>query len=237
MASKLRVRVQQLITNLRSSRYARIVAGGIIGALVGFILVSIFQLSGIARFAAAGALIGLVVTAIVDRDYKGTQLSQVQLSIPQFSSMTFVVNAEYRRVAWKLFVETSTRVSTQPLGSEEGFLREALNSLHGLFGTTRELLKVMEPSLGNGDTTVEMFAFDMLNKELRPFLSKWHPQLQAFEEQFPKKGEREWDRNQECRQELENLRKQLLKYARGFGELAGVSHLDHFIPDTDENSS
>lgn len=204
---------------------------------MGFILLIVVRLTGVPQFIAAGALIGLVVTAIVDRDYKGTQLSQVQLSIPQFNSMTFIVNAEYRRVSWKLFVETSTRISTQPLGSEEGFLREALNSLHGIFGTTRELLKVMEPSPGNGGTTVEMFAFDMLNNELRPFLSKWHPQLEAFEEQHQDKDESEWDKNQECRQELEDLRQRLLRYAKGFGELAGVSHLEHFIPDTDSGHS
>jgi hypothetical protein len=219
------------MVKLRSFRFVRLAGGMLAGAFIGFILLAVFRLSGVAQFVAAGALIGLFVTAIVDRDYKGTQLSQVQLSIPQFSSMTFVVNAEYRRVAWKLFVETSTRISTQPLESEQGFLREALNSLHGIFATTRELLKAMEPSPEDTDTTVEMFAFDMLNKELRPFLSKWHPQLQAFEEQNPGKEDSQWEKNQECRKELEDLRKRLLTYTKGFGELAGVSHLDHFMPD------
>ena len=222
---------------LRRRRWVRLLIGCLVGSFIGLILLILVRLTGVPQFIVAGTLIGLVVTAIVDRDYKGTQLSQVQLSIPQFSSMTFVVNAEYRRVAWKLFVETSTRIATQPLGFEEGFLREALNSLHSIFGTTRELLKVMEPSPGNGGTTVEMFAFDMLNNELRPFLSKWHPQLQAFEAQHQDKMESEWDKNQECRQELEEVRKHLLRYAKGFGELAGVSHLEHFIPDTDSGHS
>lgn len=224
-------RVQQAIAYLRGSRGARIVGGSLVGAVIGFVLFSVLRLGGVIQFVAAGTLIGLFVTAIVDRGYRDTRLSQVQLTVPQFSSMTFVVNAEYRRVAWKLFVETSTRVSTQPLGTEEGHLREALNSLHGLFDTTRELLKSMEPSPKNqsNSSTVEMFAIDMLNKELRPFLAKWHPLLKAFEQQYSDRQEREWDQNHECREELEKLREQLLEYARGFGQLAGVSNLNYFF--------
>jgi hypothetical protein len=226
--------IRNLITYLSSIRLVRIAGGGLIGAGIGYLLMVVLRMGGTAQFAAAGAVIGLLITAIFDRDFKNTQLTQVQLTLPQFSSMTFVVNAEYRRVAWRLFIETSTRISSQPLGPEEGFLREAFNSLYGIFNTTRELLKAMDPSPSSGDRiTVEMFAYDMLNKELRPFLSKWHPQLKAFEEQHADKREDEWELNQECRQELEHLRKQLLRYVRGFGELAGVSNLDHFVPRSD----
>ncbi len=140
-----------------------------------------------------------------------------------------------RAVAWQLFVEIMTRVTTQPLGSEQGFLREALDSVHNLFGTTREQLKLMSPTQVENVKTVEMVAIAMLNKELRPFLSKWHPLLTAFEKENSEGSDRDWDRNQEFRTELGDLRKRLERYARDLGTLANVSQLDDFIADTTDS--
>jgi hypothetical protein len=39
------------------------------------------------------------------------------------------------------------RISTRPLAEEEGFIREALTSLYGLFATTRDTLKASRPSV------------------------------------------------------------------------------------------
>src|SRR4030095_10103777 len=104
-------------------------------------------------------------------------LAEMTLTVPEFAEMKFAVNSEYRRVAWKLFVETLTRVATQPLQHQTGFLREAMTSLYNLFTHTRELLKNMHPSKPTSEITVEVFAVNMLNREIRPFLSKWHVQL------------------------------------------------------------
>jgi len=151
------------------------------------------------------------------------------LNLPQFGEMKFAINLEYRRVAWKLFVETLTRVSTQPLGIENGSLREALTSFYSLFSATRELLKNMPPSKPASKITVEMLAVKMLNQEIRPFLSKWHVRLKKFEVTRPGIEESEWSQNEECRKELEALRSTLMNYTKAFGELASVANLSEFL--------
>jgi hypothetical protein len=70
---------------------------------------------------------------LYSRRAQSLTLSEITLSIPEFAEMKFAVNAEYRRVAWNLFIETLTRMATQPLGPEDGSLREALTSLYTRF--------------------------------------------------------------------------------------------------------
>jgi len=173
--------------------------------LIGWLVFSVSTLSGKSLFLAEGALIGLVISAIAVAFNRGSgflTLSEMTLNLPQFGEMKFAINLEYRRVAWKLFVETLTRVSTQPLGTEDGSLREALTSLYSLFSATRELLKNMPPTKLASKVTVEMLAMRMLNQEIRPFLSKWHVRLKKFEATRPGVEESEWSQNEECRKSL-----------------------------------
>jgi hypothetical protein len=210
-----------------------LLCGTALGLLIGWLVFSISSLSGKSLFLAEGALIGLVISAIAVAFNRGSgflTLSEMTLNLPQFGEMKFAINLEYRRVAWKLFVETLTRVSTQPLGTEDGSLREALTSIYSLFNATRELLKNMPPSKPASRVTVEMLAVRMLNQEIRPFLSKWHVRLKKFE---ATRGlgieESEWSQNEECRKDLEALRSRLMSYAKAFGELASVANLSEFL--------
>jgi hypothetical protein len=206
--------------------------GTSLGLLIGWLVFSVSTLSGKPLFIVEGGLIGLVISAIGLAYNRGSgflTLSEITLNLPEFAEMKFAINSEYRRVAWKLFVETLTRVVTQPLGPEDGSLREALTSLHSLFGATRELLKNMPPTKLTSKVTVEMLAVRMLNQEVRPFLSKWHIQLKKFESVNPTAPESEWPENIECRKELEALGNRLIKYTTAFGELAGVQNVAGFF--------
>ena len=73
-------------------------------------------------------------------------------------------------------MELVTRVAVQSLNSE-GFVREAMNSLYSLFGSTREILRKVGPKVGASHDSVGGIAIAVLNNGLRPFLSKWHPLL------------------------------------------------------------
>ncbi len=209
-----------------------LICGTTLGLLIGWLVFSVSTLSGKSLFLAEGALIGLVISAIGVAYNRGSgflTLSEMTLNLPQFGEMKFAINLEYRRVAWRLFVETLTRVSTQPLGIEDGSLREALTSLYSLFSATRELLKNMPPSKPASKVTVEMLAVKMLNQEIRPFLSTWHVRLKKFEATRPGVEESEWSQNEECRKELEALRSRLMNYTKAFGELASVANLSEFL--------
>jgi hypothetical protein len=208
------------------------ICGALLGSLVGWLVFSVFALKGTSFSIAGGSLVGLIIGlafGLYSRRAETLMLSEITLNIPEFAEIKFAVNSEYRRVAWKLFVETLTRISTQPLGTEHGSLREAINSLYNLFMDTRELLKNMHPSKPTSEVTVEVVAVKMLNQEIRPFLSKWHVRLKQFESTQPTASDSDWSENATCRKELETLRNRLISYTRAFGELAGLKNTERFL--------
>jgi hypothetical protein len=208
------------------------VVGALIGAAAGWAVFSFSSLTGRARLLVGGSLTGVITglaMVVYVRRSERFVLSEVTLSLPEFAEVKFAVNTEYKRVAWRLFIDTLTRVTTQPLGKEEGSVREALTSLHGVFTSTRDLLKNMEPSKPTSAPTVEMLAARMLNHEIRPFLGKRHVQLKAFESANPGVTESAWPENNECRADLERLRARLIDYTVAFGELAGLQDVHAFL--------
>ena len=127
-------------------------------------------------------------------------------------------------------METSTRVSTQPLDDEGGLLREAMTSLYSLFQTVREELRTGYPTSPRAEgQSVEELAIAMLNRELRPFLSRWHPRLSAWERQHEAQDEGSWPENAACRQELKQLQEQMRLYLDGYAKIAGVHDVDKLL--------
>ena len=127
--------------------------------------------------------------------------------------------------AWALYVELMTRIATQPVDLDEGLLREALTSLHELFPATRDVLRKSGPRAGANTTSVGGIALVVLNGAVRPFLSRWHPRLAAWEKHCPidraaRDHERAWDQEAKCRGELEKLRQGLITYAQALASLA-----------------
>jgi hypothetical protein len=204
-------------------RIAQVAAAMMIGAAVGLIVFAISRVTGRNLYIIIGAAAGAVIALILQQYRRMARLTEVKITVPQVSELRFVVNNEGRQVAWKFYVEIVTRISTQPLTDREGFLREALTSLRGLFDTVRDTLKASRPSVpASGGQTVEHLAVTMLNHQLRPFLSKWHPRLREFEQSNPDSPESAWPDNLACRNELQSLQPQLISFALGFARLAGI---------------
>lgn len=140
--------------------------------------------------------------------------------------LSFKANVE-RKAAWKLYVELYTRIATQELGKDEGFLREALTSLHAIFNITREILKEAGPVVADGEQSLGFYAMAILNIELRPFLAKWHPLLSDWEAEKPVdcstiEHERSWSKRAQLRRELNKLRTSLMQYCEALAKLAGI---------------
>lgn len=132
-----------------------------------------------------------------------------------------------QRAAWALYVELSTRIAVQPLGENEGILREALTSLYNLFNITRQILRETGPEVANGPHSLGAIAIEVVNKGLRPLLVKWHPLLKEYEERKSQETttvdhERAWDRAQELRKELEEVRQQMVIYVEALAKIAGI---------------
>ncbi len=158
------------------------------------------------------------------------KLKKVSVSLPfGLGSAEWEADSTQRRAAWALYVELVTRVAVQELASDAGLLREAMNSLYTLFGTTREILREGGPDVGASRESVGGLAIAVLNKGLRPFLTKWHPLLQVWETQRPEKmslkeHEGQWAEEPNLRQELAALRGELEVYAQALAKVAGVDN-------------
>lgn len=208
---------------LWTGRFIQVLLAVIIGAVTGLIVFSITRITGRNLFLITGGIAGAAAILVLQLYWRTARLSEVKITVPQVSELTFVVNNDARQAAWRFYIETVTRVSTQPLTDEEGLIREALTSLYGLFATTRETLKDSRPSVPvSGGQTVEHLAVTMLNHELRPFLAKWHPRLSEFENSSPGAPESAWPDSMRCRAELRTVQSNLTGYALGFARLAGV---------------
>ncbi len=139
-----------------------------------------------------------------------------------------------RDASWELYVELITRVAAVELQSDEGLLREALLSLHSLFGITRDILKRYGPDLArpkaSGDLSLGHIAVAVLNGALRPFLARWHPVLSAYEEKNVSglarwEHEKHWEHSASFRAALAATRNALADYADLLARAADVPSL------------
>ncbi len=156
------------------------------------------------------------------------KLKKVSVNLPfGIGGAEWEADVTERKAAWSLYVELVTRITVQSLEADQGLLREALNSLHSMFAITRQILREAGPDVGISSASVGGIAIAVLNKGLRPFLSKWHPLLQTWEAQkppttSPKDREKEWSLEPEMRDDLLLLGKDLEQYANALAEIVGV---------------
>ena len=140
-------------------------------------------------------------------------LTSLKIKTP-FLEMDWRPQDEDKAAAWEMYIELLTRITTQPLDTEHGDEKTALESVYSLFPITRQVLK------NNTRYCIEFakLAIVILNQIIRPFTAKWHRlYLQgAFDD--PKERAK-------FRNELDSLQVTLRKYARMLADMAGVEDL------------
>jgi len=161
---------------------------------------------------------------------------KVSITLPYIGGIegTWEADESEQMAAWEMYVELVTRISIAELKPGEGLLREALSSLYTLFDTTREILRKYGPSVaqpkGEGRITFGYLAVAVLNTVLRPVLARWHPLLLDYENTrdssvSPLEHERKWEKYEELRQVLNDVRNVLIEYADLLAQVAGVPSL------------
>ena len=131
------------------------------------------------------------------------------------------------QAAWALYVELVTRIAVQPLDPDHGTSHDALVSLYSLFGTTRKILREAGPRVATGKNSVGVIAIEVLNRGIRPFLAKWHPLLESYEQTKPtnvnqREHERAWEEDLVLRKNLAKLQEDLRLYAQALAEIARI---------------
>jgi hypothetical protein len=131
-----------------------------------------------------------------------------------FLDAEFTPKDPAQAAAWDLYIELSTRITTQYLDPDHGDEKAALESLHVLFALTREILK----NHGPGAKECAVIAIPVLNQVIRPFTAKWHRKL----------IENVLDRPEgrgEFRAELDSLHRTIRSYMYSLSDMAGVEDL------------
>jgi len=101
-------------------------------------------------------------------------MATITLQIPfGIGTIQWSPNGTQRRAAWSLYIEMATRVTGVPDSGAGGVAADALASVHSLFPTTRKILHDAGPSVGSGPESVGGIAIAVLNRGLRPFVTKW----------------------------------------------------------------
>ena len=131
-----------------------------------------------------------------------------------FLETEFMPKDADRKAAWDLYVELLTRVATQPIAPDHGDEKTALDSIHSLFATTRQVLK----DNGPGCQHFAQIAVVVLNQIVRPFTAKWHRMSMAGAFSLP-------ENCGEFRKELAALQVELSHYTRMLADMAGVEDL------------
>ncbi len=140
-------------------------------------------------------------------------MTSLKITAP-FLEMEWKPQDEDKVAAWSLYIELLTRITTQPLPEHDGDEKTALDSVHAIFGLTRQIIK------DNGRHCIEFtkIAIVVLNQVIRPFTAKWHKK--SLEGAFSKPEE-----CMEFRIELVDLQKTLRVYTKMLAEMAGVEDL------------
>ncbi len=207
-------------------------AGAFAGAISGGLTYWLFSSSSALVWIGAGAVIGIGVGLLWPFLHSFAMRHRIedwQLEEVTIQGLKFTSAGAQRRVAWRLFVQLTTRIATQPMDDASGDDGVALKSLHDLFQLTRSTIAEMQPTPEARGETVETYALDMLNTDLRPFLSTWHP----LWDEFAKGGKpdlRIWPEHQNFRAALRELQGKIEGRARGLAALAGVENSDRFFP-------
>ena len=131
-----------------------------------------------------------------------------------FLQMEWTPKAADKNAAWALYIELLTRITTQPLPTEHGDEKTALDSVYSLFAITREVIKEGGPDCIN----FTKIAIVVLNQIIRPFTAKWHRKSLAGD--FECESERAI-----FREELSALQVELRKYSRMLADIAEVEDL------------
>jgi hypothetical protein len=143
--------------------------------------------SGSVGGAAVGVSLILIWPWLRRRQWQEWELTEVELH-----GLTFTSNGGQRRAARRLFFELATRITTRPMDDQIGDDGEALESLYKFVITTREALTDVEPSRGMPTPSVETYALELINRDLSPFLSKWHVEWDHWHRQNPMKSCHDW---------------------------------------------
>lgn len=147
------------------------------------------------------------------------------------TKVSFKPNREDQQIAYKIWVELSTRKIGIPIDLEHDVISEIYDSWYGFFSVTRELIKDIPVSKVKYKSTqkVIQLSIDVLNEGLRPHLTTWQARFRHwYDRQLESKNEedidpqfiqRKYPKFDDLKDDLLEVNKRLIRYREKMREL------------------
>lgn len=209
-------------------------AGRLMELTIGENLAVNFFVNGWITIAALVILLVVVVWQVLQyRGYfKSFEIDQAEIGIGQLK-FKLAPNDTDRQIAYKIWVELSTRKIGLAIDLEFDVVEEVYDSWHTFFGITRELIKDVPVRKFRRPATEKIvgMSIEVLNEGLRPHLTKWQARFrrwyerQAKQEDFalktPQEIQQEFPAFKDLAEDLLLVNKKLVAYRAKMRQLVG----------------
>lgn len=140
-------------------------------------------------------------------------------------------NETDRQIAYKIWVELSTRKMGLPIDFDDDVIADIYDSWYNFFSVTRELIKDVPVSKFRRKDTEKIIrlSIDVLNTGIRPHLTKWQARFRRWYERSldqddyaetpPQDIQKNFPNYEELRADLETVNQRLIRYREKMYEL------------------
>jgi hypothetical protein len=166
------------------------------------------------------------------RQVKSYDIDEAAIGIGS-NKVTIKPNVEDMQIAYKLWVELSTRKIGLEIDLGNDVIKEIYDSWYEFFSVTRELIKSIPVSKIRKDkSTKELvnLSIDVLNEGIRPHLTKWQARFRRWYSSeidkadncllSPQDCQKKFPEYQELTKDLMAVNKRLIEYRNLLGKLA-----------------
>ena len=113
--------------------------------------------------------------------WRDLEIDEAQFGLGE-QKLTLRPNETDRQIAYKIWVELSTRKIGLPVDFDNDVIAEVYDSWYDFFGVTRELIKEVPVSKFRRKDTQKVIrlSIDVLNAGIRPHLTKWQARFRSW---------------------------------------------------------
>lgn len=156
------------------------------------------------------------------------EINEINLGIGTNSSIKLKYNSKEKDIAYKLWVEISTRKIGLKFDEENDVITEVYDSWYEFFKIARELMK--EIPVNNSSNVIRLtdLTEKVLNKGLRPHLTKWQARYRKWYDvnanknigESPQEIQRKYPHYDELLDDLKKTNDKMIEYKNILLELA-----------------
>lgn len=162
--------------------------------------------------------------------WRSFEIDEAQFGIGE-QKITLRPNDTDRQIAYKIWVELSTRKIGLPIDLEDDVISEVYDSWYNFFSVTRELIKDVPVSRFRRKDTEKIIhlSIEVLNAGIRPHLTKWQARFRRWYEQAldreervdvsPQDVQKEFPDYEALKEDLERVNQRLIRYRDKMYEL------------------